>query len=219
MIATLTRPLALGKLPYNWFDMAVLLILAFGLLRGRKNGMTKEILRLFQWLALVIVCGLGYETAAQLLTNATAWSGTRSYMGGYLIVAFLVWLVFVVLKKIFVPMLTGSNFFGNGEYYFGMFSGMIRFACIIIFALALLNAPVYSPADIQAHQAYVKRWFGGGIYGGNYIPDLPTVQDSIFKKSFVGPYVKDYLGMLLINTGPTEEQKPVAKIPVIRIQP
>jgi uncharacterized membrane protein len=181
--------------------------------------MTKEFLPLFQWLSLVIVCGLCYESAAQLLINAAAWSELMSYVGGYLIVAFLVWLVFVVLKKIFVPCLTGSNFFGSGEYYLGMFSGMVRFACMIFFALALLNAPVYTPAEIQAHQAYVKRWFGGGIYGGNYIPDLPTVQESVFKKSFIGPYIKEYLDRLLINTELPASQKPVAKIPVIKIQP
>jgi uncharacterized membrane protein len=171
----------------------------------------------FQWLSLVIVCGLCYEAAAQALINTAAWSTPTSYVAGYLILAFLVWFVFVLLKKIFVPRLTGSNIFGSGEYYLGMFSGMIRFACMLFFALALLNAPVYTPAEIQAHQAYVKRWFGGGIYGGNYIPDLHTVQESVFKKSFVGPYIKDYLGTLLINIGPPEPKKPAAKTGVITI--
>ena len=218
MIAVITDSLTLDKLPVNWFDAAVLLILALGLFRGRKNGMTKEVLRVFQWLSVVIVCGLFYETAAQALINIAVWNKPASYVTGYLILAFLVWLVFVVLKKIFVPLLTGSNIFGGGEYYLGMFSGMIRFACMVFFALALLNAPVYTQAEIQAHQAYVKRWFGGGVYGGNYIPDLHTVQENVFKKSFVGPYIKDYLGALLINTAPPESQKPVAKTGVITIR-
>jgi|SRR5208282_49183 len=217
MVAVATQSLALDKLPVNWFDMAVMLILAFGLFRGRKNGMTKEVLRVFQWLALVIVCGLFYEAAAQVLINITAWDKPTSYVTGYLILAFLVWLVFVVLKKILVPRLTGSNFFGSAEYYLGMFSGMIRFACMVFFALALLNAPVYTPAEIQAHQAYVKRWYGGGLYSGNYIPDLHTVQENVFKKSFLGPYIKDYLGTLLINTTPPESKKPAAKTGVITI--
>jgi uncharacterized membrane protein required for colicin V production len=211
MIAAITDSLALDKLPVNWFDVAVLLILALGLFRGRKNGMTKEVLRMFQWLSVVIVCGLFYEAAAQALINIAAWNKPISDVTGYLILAFLVWLVFVVIKKIFVPRLTGSNVFGSGEYYLGMFSGMIRFACMLFFALALLNAPVYTQAEIQAHQAYVKRWFGGGLYGGNYIPNLQTVQASVFKKSFLGPYIKDYLGTLLINTVPPESNKPAAK--------
>ena len=218
MTTVTTQSLALDKLPVNWFDMAVLLILALGLFRGRKNGMTKEVLRVFQWLAVVIVCGLFYETAAQAVVNIAAWNKPTSYVTGYLILAFMVWIVFAVLKRIFVPRLTGSNVFGGGEYYLGMFSGMIRFACMVLFALALLNAPVYTQAEILAHQAYAKRWFGGGVYGGNYIPDLHTVQDSVFKKSFAGPYIKDYLGTLLINTAPPESQKAVAKTGVITIR-
>jgi len=218
MTTTTVQSLALDKLPVNWFDMALLLILALGLFRGRKNGMTKEVLRVFQWLALVIVCGFFYETAAQALINIAAWNKATCYVTGYLILAFLVWVVFAVLKRIFVPRLTGSNVFGGGEYYLGMFSGMVRFACMIFFALALLNAPVYTQAEILAHQAYVKRWFGGGVYGGNYIPDMHTVQESVFKKSFAGPYIKDYLGPLLINTEPPEPEKPVAKTGVVTIR-
>ncbi len=211
MFAAITDSLALDKLPVNWFDAAVLLVLAFGLYRGRKNGMTKEILRVFQWLSLVIVCGLFYETAAQVLINLTAWSKPRGYVAGYLTLAFLVWFVFVILKKILVPRLTGSNVFGSAEYYLGMFSGMIRFGCMLFFALALLNAPVYTPAEIQARKAYVQRWYGGGIYSGNYIPDLHAVQESVFKNSLLGPCIKNYLGTLLINTGPLDSNKPAAK--------
>ncbi len=218
MIATNANSLILDKLPVNWFDAAVLLVLGLGLLFGRKHGMTKEVMRVFQWLALDIVCGLIYETAAQALVNITAWDKATSYVTGYLILAFLVWVVFMVLKRFFVPRLTGSNIFGGAEYYLGMFSGMIRSACMLFFALALLNAPVYTRAEIAAHQAYVKRWYGGGIYGGNYIPDLHTVQESVFKKSFVGPYIKDYLGAFLINTEPPEPEKPVAKTGVITIR-
>ena len=220
MIAAFIDSLKLDKLPFNWFDVTVLLVLVMGLVRGRKNGMSKEVLRTFQWLALVLVCGFFYETAAQLLINTTAWSKLNSYLAGYLILACLVWLVFAVLKKALRPSLTGTNLFGNGEYYLGMMSGMVRFACIIFFALALLNAPTYSSTQIAAQQAYMKRWFGGGVYGGNYIPNLPTVQDSVFKKSFVGPYIKDYLGQLLINTGSPEPppSKPAPKAGVVTIQ-
>jgi len=217
MIATVIDSLTLDKLPVNWFDAAVLLILVLGLARGRKNGMSKETLRVFQWLSVVIVCGFCYQAAAQAVINIAAWNRPASYVTGYLMLAFLVWIIFVVLKRLLVPRLTGSNFFGGGEYYLGMFSGMIRFACMLFFALALLNAPVYTQAEIQAHRAYVKRWFGGGIYGGNYIPDLQTVQESVFKKSCLGPYIKDYLGTMLINVEPSQSPTPAAKTSVVRI--
>ena len=63
MIASIFDSVSLEKLPVNWFDAAVLLILAFGLFRGRKNGMSKETMRVSQWVALVIVCGLFYQTS------------------------------------------------------------------------------------------------------------------------------------------------------------
>jgi uncharacterized membrane protein required for colicin V production len=218
MIAAITDSLTLDNLPVNWFDAAVLFVLGLGLFLGRKHGMTKEVMRVFQWVTVVVVCGLFYETAAQALVNFTAWDKASSYVTGYLLLAFVVWLVFVALKKAIVPRLTGSNIFGGSEYYLGMFSGMVRSACMLVFALALLNAPVYTPAEIAAHQAYVKRWYGGGIYGGNYVPDLHTVQESVFKKSLVGPYIKDYLGPLLINTAPPEPQKPAPKTGVVTIR-
>ena len=211
MIAGIIDSLTLDNLPVNWFDAAVLLVLALGMYLGRKHGMTKEVVRVFQWLALVIVCGLFYETVAQALVNFAACDKATSSVSGYLLLAFLVWLVFVGLKKYFIPRLTGSNVFGGAEYYLGMVSGLVRSACMLLFVLALLNAPTYTPAEIAAHKAYVKRWYGGGIYSGNYIPDFHAVQESIFKKSFVGPYIKDYLSPLLINTEPPDTKKPAPR--------
>src|SRR3974377_880694 len=132
MMASIVDSLQLDKLPVNWFDFAVLFVLALGLFRGRKNGMTKEVLRVFQWLALVIVCGLCYVNAAPLIANVTAWDTSTSYIAAYMGIAFLIWMVFHFLKKVLVPRLTGSNIFGGGEYYLGMISGMVRFTCILI---------------------------------------------------------------------------------------
>jgi hypothetical protein len=86
--------------------------------------------------------------------------------------------------------------------------------------MALLNAPYYSAADIQAKKDYNARWFGGGLqgYSGNYIPDLQSVQESVFKTSLIGPHLKDYLDILLIETGAAAgDKKPPAKKPVIHI--
>jgi hypothetical protein len=101
-----------------------------------------------------------------------------------------------------------------------MLSGFIRFACILLAGLALLNAPFYSQADIIQKQNYNKRWYGGGIYGGDYVPDLQNVQENVFKNSFTGPHIKDWLGMLLIESGaPGDKQNSAAqqKQPIIHI--
>jgi len=67
--AAAAAPTATNGLPFNWFDMAMVLLLGFGLFRGRRNGMAKELLPTLQWLVMVPVCGLGYTLLAGLLAG------------------------------------------------------------------------------------------------------------------------------------------------------
>ena len=71
MIAAATESLALDKLPFGWFDFVFVALLAFGVFRGRKNGLTKELVPTFRWVAIVLVSGLGYEFAGQIFFNFT----------------------------------------------------------------------------------------------------------------------------------------------------
>ena len=206
-----------NNLPFNWFDVVLVVVLGFGLWRGRKNGMSKEVMLVFQWLTLVLASGMGYPLFAPTYANTIGTGKVASAMLGYCTLALATWLVFYILKGIFVPRLTGSNFFGGGEYYLGMVSGLIRFACMLLAALALLKAPFYTTTEIKAHNAYVQRWYGGGLYSGNFFPDVNTVQEQVFKKSFTGPYVTNYLGTLLIDTAPSTAKQPQKKKPVVHL--
>ena len=218
MISAEIPNLALDNLPVNWFDGVVLGMLIIGLFLGRKHGMTKEILPLLKWVSLVVVCGIWYPLAAQLLVNTVQLSQVPSCIIGYLLLAFVVVLVFMFLKWLLARRLGDKGLFGGGEYYLGMLSGMIRFACMLLAVLALLNAPVYTTQDIKKHEAYVKQWFGGGLYSGNYFPSLYTIQGQIFTKSYTGPYIKDYLGPLLIETAPPPAATPEKKPAVVNIK-
>ncbi|HEU6448714.1 MAG TPA: CvpA family protein [Verrucomicrobiae bacterium] len=214
---------AINNLPFSWFDIALLAVLIFGVVRGRKNGMTKEIIPFFEWLAIVAVCSFGYGMAGQLFINTLNWGKTISYVFGYLLLAALVLCVFLLPRKYLGPRLEGSSIFGSGEYYLGILAGLIRYTCIVVFVLALLNAPYYSAADIAAKEAYNNRWFGGGLagYSGDFIPDLQTIQASVFKHSLVGPFVKDKMDFLLIDTGHDNGapgNAPPAKKAVIKFQ-
>src|ERR1039457_6826904 len=155
MIGAAIPNLALDNLPVNWFDGVVVGMLIIGLFLGRKHGMSKEVLPLLKWVSLVVVCGLWYQTAAQLLVNmlggTAALSRLASCIFGYLLLAFVVVLVFMVLKRLLGNRKAENNLFGSGEYYLGMLSGMIRFACMLLAVLALLNAPFYTAADIIKH--------------------------------------------------------------------
>jgi uncharacterized membrane protein required for colicin V production len=218
MIAADIQKFAVENLPVNWFDAAVLALLMVGFFRGRKHGMSKEFLPLMKWLCLVLVAGFFYPAVAGILAGSAGLDKLWSCISAYLLLAFAVIFVFSLIKRLIGHRTQENNFFGGVEYYLGMLGGMARYACILVAVLALLNARFYTVEDIQAHDAYVKRWFGGGIYSGNYFPDLQTIQGSVFKSSFCGPYLKDYLGPILIETVPSNAAKTAPKPASVKIQ-
>lgn len=219
--ATTSSSISLNHLPVGWFDITLLVVIGIGFFRGRKNGMSKEVLPMFQWLATVIVCGLGYEMSGKFFMNVASLKILPAFICGYLALAFLVFLLFMPIKKMLVPRLTGSNIFGGMEYYMGTASGMIRFTCILFCSIALLHAPFYSAADIAATTAYNARTFGAGVkgYSGNFFPTIQTVQQGVFKDSFTGPYIERYANVMLVNTTSltTDSKAPAQNAPVIRI--
>jgi len=216
--AATAAPPATNGLPFNWFDMAAVVFLGFGLFRGRRNGMAKELLPLLQWLVMVPVCGLGYAMLAGVLTGFLP-DKTWNCIAAYLALALAIFIGFSVLKQQFDEKLVKSNFFKGGEYYLGMLSGMVRYACVLLFVLALLNARVYTPMEIAQQKAFDEKNFGGGLFAGNYFPHIFQIQTAVFKESLLGPRIKDNLGMLLINTGPPGSggAEPPKKQPVIKI--
>jgi hypothetical protein len=113
-----------------------------------------------------------------------------------------VFTIYSFLAKYFREKVSGSNTFGSGEYYLGIISGMIRYACITIFFLALLNAPYYSQGELAAQKAYNNRWFGGGMkdYSGEFFPSVAEVQQSIFVNSLIGPAIHNNLSTLLVES-------------------
>jgi uncharacterized membrane protein required for colicin V production len=196
---------------FNWFDLAVVALLAFGFWRGRRRGMTKEFLPFLQWMTILLGAGLGHTYLADWLIQQgfirkcfgnSYRERTAGLISAYLIIAMVVYIVFVVLRRKFGPKLEGSTFFGTNEYYWGIPAGLLRYASMILVVLALLNAPFYTTADIEAAKAYNNRWYGGGLkdYNGDFFPSVDEVQTSVFRGSFLGPLIKDNLTVLLINS-------------------
>ena len=196
---------------FNWFDVAMVLVLALGFWRGRKRGMTKELLPTLQWVAILLGAGLGHVFLASWLQQQGFIrrvfgnhfnEHTAALMSAYLTIMFFILVVFVGLRRKFNPKLEGSSLFGGNEYYWGVVAGLIRYISIVLVGLALLNAPFYSAADIENNKAYNNRWFGGGQkdYAGDFIPSVDEVQTSVFKQSLVGQFIKERLSLLLINT-------------------
>ncbi|HWC60219.1 MAG TPA: CvpA family protein [Verrucomicrobiae bacterium] len=192
-------------MPFNWFDIAILLFLGLGIQRGRKHGMSQEMILVFKWLAIIIVGGLGYAVIGDVISDNSVFSRLSAYLMAYIIITLGITVAFWGIKKMAGGKLIGSDVFGSGEYYLGMVAGLIRYACILIFALSFLNARLYSDKEIADDLK-----FQNDVYGSNYFPKLYTVQDDVFKKSFVGPHIHDALGFLLIK-GTYPETKELRK--------
>jgi uncharacterized membrane protein required for colicin V production len=184
----------LDMLPFNWFDIAVGVVLLIGLQRGRKHGMSEECLAMLKWVALVVVCSIGYEPVGLWLASIAPFSRLFCFIIAYVAVGLAVSGAFLFLKRVFSGKLVGSDTFGRGEYYLGMPSGMLRFACILLAGLALLNARLYRSEEIKA-----MTKFQNDNYGSQFFPTLQTVQEQVFTKSLIGPQIKTYLGFLLIK--------------------
>jgi Uncharacterized membrane protein, required for colicin V production len=193
--------MSLSDLPINLFDLVLIVILVVGVLRGRKNGMSEELLSLATWLFVVFVCALAYEPLGKLIADSSrVFSLLNCYILAYVAAGIGVLLAFTFVKRGLGGKLIGSDIFGGAEYYLGMGSGLIRWTCMLLAALALLNARYFSPAEVKAMEA-----FQDDVYGSNYFPTLHSVQAAVFERSLVGPWIRNHLGFFLIK--PTTPEK------------
>jgi uncharacterized membrane protein required for colicin V production len=190
--------MSLDQLPINLFDLILIVVLGAGIYSGRRHGMSQELIKLIQWLTIVFGCAELYEWGGKAFGDFTGLFGPLSrYLLAYVGVGLLIMLVFVLVNRGVGGKLLGSDFFGRTEYYLGMCSGLVRCACVLLVALALLNARYFSPAEVRAMEKYQDD-----LYGSNFFPTLHSVQRVVFEKSVTGPWIKQNLGFLLIK--PTE---------------
>jgi uncharacterized membrane protein required for colicin V production len=192
----------LDALPFNAFDILLVVILGAGIYTGRKEGMSGGLVPLLRWLCIVFVCAAAYEPVGHFFLQSTSLFSTLScYLLAYVGSAIVIVVLFIAIKRGLGGKLVGSDVFGGTEYYLGMGSGLIRFACITIAFLALLNARLYSQKEIKAREAYVND-----VYGKDYFPGLQVLQSSVFEKSLTGPWIKENLSFLLIKPTAPEDK-------------
>jgi hypothetical protein len=180
--------------PFNLFDVLLAIVLVGGIVHGRKQGVSLEILAMAKWLTLVLVCALVYRPLGALAAGAGFFDLLSCYLFSYLGVALLVFVLFSVLERKLVPRLTGSDIFGRGEYFLGMGSGMLRFACVLLVGLALLNAREFSPKELKDLDRYQEENYGSRVF-----PGLHNLQEAVFERSLTGGWIREDLSFLLIT--------------------
>ncbi len=187
----------------NVFDLVVLLVLIAGILCGRKRGMSAELLSLLQWIAILIGCGLLYRPLGSMFASSSRLlSLLTCYLLAYAVAAMAIVTLFGLVKKGLGGKLLGSDIFGGSEYYLGMGAGLLRFGCILLVVLAIINARGYDAAEVRAMELYQQK-----EYGSTYFPTLHTVQSTVFEKSMSGPWIRDNLGFLLIKPTKPENKE------------
>ncbi|HEY2952148.1 MAG TPA: CvpA family protein [Verrucomicrobiae bacterium] len=184
---------------YNWFDFLAVLVLLLGMARGRKRGLSQEVIDMFKWLLIVVVAAYVYEPWGTLLAEKTVFSLLFSFVAVYVTTAIIIKAVFGMIKGQIGEKLTSSDVFGRAEYYLGMVGGAVRYACILIVGLALLNARQYSPQEVAAWNKAQKDNFGDIP-----VPSLSGLQQTVFNESFLGQLAKTYLQGFLIKPTPSE---------------
>lgn len=189
-----------ANLPFNWFDIAVVIMLVIGYTRGKKHGMSQESMAVLKWVILVVVAAIAYEPLGMFLADTLKIGKLLAFLLAYSLAAGVVVGVFVYLNRTVGEKLKGSDTFGKAEFYLAMPAGVLRFACVVLALLALLNARYYTTAEVKA-----MAKFQNDNYGSSFFPTLSSVQDDVFMKSFTGKQVKAHLGFLLI--------KPTAPLP------
>jgi uncharacterized membrane protein required for colicin V production len=188
----------MSTLNVNWVDFLFILLLCVGLLHGRKRGMSQELLDIIKWPIIVLVGGVFSDPLGRMLWQSTAMLGPLFWIvTTYVTVMMLVMISFAMIKRGSGQKLVGSDAFGASEYYLGMMAGAFRYLCIMIVAMALLNARQYSADEIRAKTKYQEDNFGT-----TFFMTLPDLQKQVFKESFLGSLAHEYLQLVLIPSTP-----------------
>ena len=189
----------MDHVPVNWFDMVVVITLLVGLNKGRKHGMSEELVITVQWIAIVLAGAFLYKPLGDMLAMSSPVSHVFCYVAIYISVAIATKIAFGIVKKVAGGKLVGSGVFGSAEYYLGMLAGGVRFTCILLAGLALLKAPYYTSQDIAAARAVQNQNFGS-----NFFPEVSSIQIEVFKESFTGGLLKRNAPELLIASTKSE---------------
>ena len=192
---------ALPSLSISWVDVLVVSLLVVGVLRGRKRGMSQEVLDILKWTVIVGAAGLLYEPGGRWLAGLSAFSLLFSYVFVYVVVALLTFSIFVYVKGRLGEKLLGSDVFGSAEYYLGMAAGAYRYLCLVVVGMAFLNARYYNAAEIADKDKYQDHNFGTKL-----IPTLPDVQKEVFDRSLSGRAALNCFNVILIRPTAASEK-------------
>lgn len=186
----------------GWFDLVVAGSLVVGVLHGRRKGMTGELFDVFQWLLIVVAGSYAYRPVGAVIREYTQMEPMACALTAYLLTAFLIKIAMTAVKHRIAERLIKSDIFGRMEFYLGMMGGALRYACMLLMFMAVLNAKYISPGELARVAKMQKDNFGDITF-----PTLGSVQQDVFKRSLVGQLTKKHLSNQLIYAGGDEPKR------------
>jgi uncharacterized membrane protein required for colicin V production len=184
----------LKELNLSVFDGFFIAFLVVGILRGRKRGISEELLDVIQWIVVIVGAAFAYPGIGSLLINYAKFPPLLGNIMAYIVAASAIVFLFKNLKRGVGEKLVQGDAFGRFEFYLGMFAGMVRFFCIALFALAILHAKYSTPEERNRIAELQKANFGSISF-----PTLDELQYSVFYKSASGSLIRTNLSALLIK--------------------
>jgi hypothetical protein len=173
----------MGSFTVGWVDFLALLVVCLGIVRGRKRGLSEELLDTTMWIIIILTAGFCYHNLGNLMSRKPFLSNLTYYMMSYILIALVIKIVFTLIKKKFGQKMVESDIFGRLEYY-GVF----------FFLVSLLHAPHYSE-EFLAKRAIAVDY----NYGSDFFPHPCKIQKAVFQNSFIGMNAEKHLAMLLIE--------------------
>ena len=185
----------------SWVDFAIVIMLLVGVVRGRRRGISQELLDVLKWLVVVVVAGHFYEPIGEFFAVNSMFSLLTCYVAAYSLLGLVVLLGFSVFRRMVGQKLMGSDLFGSGEYYLGMLAGFIRYACIVLVVLAFVNARYYAPEELRKAAQYQND-----VFGSEFFPTFGELRKNVVEHSMFGRLTTDYLSVVMIRpTSPNEK--------------
>ena len=190
----------LGDYQLGWFDALVIALIVVGFFRGRKRGMSEEFPLLVQWVVILAGGALLHRPVGEFISNSTGMGKLFWFVTIYVLWALTVKGVVTWIVRAKGDQLNLADNFGKAEYPLGIMAGMIRFVLVTLFAMALLNARLYTSTELKAMAKFQQDNFGDIS-----LPTISSIQAAVFRNSLVGKVVKDKAELVLIEeTRPRE---------------
>ena len=82
--------MSLDKLPFNWFDVTILVMILIGIHRGRRHGMSEELMLVLKWVAIAGVSAVAYRPVGEVIASGPVFDLLTGYVLAYIGVALLV---------------------------------------------------------------------------------------------------------------------------------